>query len=84
LSTSAALSRDGEANGNTGAADRTFFREHHYRDWTGRLLTLGRQTIYADGRRLRMILDAHGIPWDPDQADYDHRRVQATLAKDQE
>jgi SAM-dependent methyltransferase len=61
-----------------------FLREHHYRSWSGRLLTLGRQTICADARRLSTILLAHGIAWDPAQADYDHSTAQATLARDQE
>ena len=57
-----------------------FLNEHAYRPWSGRLLTLGRQTVCADVRRLNEILRAHRIEWDPLSARVDRQTIQASVS----
>lgn len=59
-----------------------FLQEHKFRPWRGRLLTLGRQTILVDAMRLQSLLSGYGIGWDPAQATYDSKTVQALQAAD--
>lgn len=54
-----------------------FLQEHHYRPWSGRLLTLGRQTVMADACRLETLLANHGINWNQQFAQFDRDTVQA-------
>ena len=54
-----------------------FLQEHAYRLWSGRLLTLGRQTVLADAHQLQALLSRYGIAWDAACARYDRQTVQS-------
>jgi len=57
-----------------------FLQEHRYRPWSGRLLSLGRQTILVEPPRLQQLFGRYGIGWDPQCAEVDRATVAAKAA----